>query len=304
MTTLDSMVQEIRSRALSGFRDEQIPGGLGADMDALTNVLPLPPGTTRMAVELGARLQVDYEEMEVLAITNPTAVTVIRGVANSTPTHHYAGSQVWVNPHFPIVDIVKAINEDIDDLSGPGNGLYQTQTITIAFNPATTGYDLTGLVNEEVSEIIEVRTWDYGSQQQWPLIPPSQYKLERNAMESVFPSGMSLKLYEGAYPGRPVRVQYKSPYTTPLVNPGDDVVATTGLQATAHDIPVLGAAYRLMMFRELKRSFSEAQAEPRRAAEVPVGSSLTALKGIQQLRLDRIANERERLNKIYKRQRR
>jgi hypothetical protein len=298
------MVAEIRSRALSGFRDEQIPGGLGADMDSLTQTLPLPPGATRMSVELGARLQVDYETMEVLAIPGPTAVTVIRGVANSAAAHHYAGAQVWINPHFPVADIVSAINEDIDDLCAPGNGLYQTQVIVFTYNPAITGYDLPGLVNEDVGEIIEVRTWDYGSQQQWPLIPPSKYKLERNASPAVFPSGLSLKLYHGAYPGRPVRVQYKAPYTTPLVNPGDDVLATTGLQAHAHDIPVLGAAYRLMMFRELKRSFSEAQGEPRRAAEVPVGSSLTALKGIQELRRDRIASERERLNRMYKRQRR
>jgi hypothetical protein len=82
------------------------------------------------------------------------------------------------------------------------------------------------------------------------------------------------------------------------------VVATTGLQSTAHDIPVLGAAYRLMMFRELKRSFTEAQGEPRRAAEVPVGSSLTALRGIQAFRQSRIDAERERLNKTYKHQRR
>lgn len=304
MTTLDHLVQEIRSRALSGFRDESIPLGIATDLDAVTQTITLAAGTSRTAIEAGASIQLDYELMGVLSVPSPTALQVRRGIFNSTPTTHAAGTPVVINPHFPIIDIVTAINEDIDDLSAPGNGLYQTNVATFTFNPAITGYDLPGLTNDEVAEIIEVRTWDYGSQQAWPLLPPSQYKLERNAQPDSFPSTMSLKLYQGAYPGRPVRVQYKSPYTTPLVNPTDDVVATTGLQSTAHDIPVLGAAYRLMMFRELKRSFTEAQGEPRRAAEVPVGSSLTALRGIQAFRQSRIDAERERLNKTYKHQRR
>jgi hypothetical protein len=304
MTTLDHMVQEVRSRALSGFRDEKVPGGLAAAMDTATQTVSFQAGTTKTSVEMGTLLQIDYELMEVIVVPTADAATVTRGVFNSLPAPHAAGAQIVVNPHFPIVDIVSAINEDIDDLSSPGNGLYQALVTTFTFNPAIVGYDLPGLTNDQVAEIIEVRTWDYGAQQQWPLIPPSQYKLERNASPIVFPSGMSLKLYHGAYPGRPVRVQYKSRYTTPLVNPGDDVQTTTGLQPTAHDIPPLGAGYRLLQWREFKRSFTEAQGEPRRAAEVPVGSSLTALKGVQQMRADRINTERERLNKIYKRQRR
>jgi hypothetical protein len=304
MTTLDNLVTEVRSRALSGFRDERIPAGLAAPMDNITESLTLPTGGGRNSLEVGALVQVDYELMEVVSVDSATALTVLRGQFNSLAATHAAGAPVTVNPHFPMVDIVKALNEDIDDLSAPGNGLFQAQVVTFSFNPAIVGYDLPGLTSSSVTEIIEVRTWDYGSQQAWPLLEPSRWKLERNAQPASFPSTMSLKLYEGAYPGRPVRVQYKSPYTTPLVNPADDVEATTGLQSSAHDIPVLGAAYRLMMFRELKRSFTEAQGEPRRAAEVPVGSSLTALKGIQQMRNERIANERERLNKQYKRQRR
>lgn len=304
MTTLDHMVNEIRSRALSGFRDEKIPGGLAGAMDAVTTSVTLPAGVTRTAIEPGASLQIDYELMEVQSVPSPSQVIVTRGVFNSVAVTHAVGAPITINPHFPIADIVAAINEDIDDLSAPGNGLYQAKVVTFTFNPATTGYDLPGLANDQVGEIIEVRTWDYGSQQSWPLLVPSKYKLERNAAPDNFPSTMSLKLYEGAYPGRPVRVQYKSRYTTPLVNPSDDVLAVTGLQATAQDIPVLGATYRLMMFRELKRSFTEAQGEPRRAAEVPVGSSLTAIRGIAQMRTDRINAERERLNQMYKQQRR
>jgi hypothetical protein len=127
------------------------------------------------------------------------------------------------------------------------------------------------------------------------------WKVERKADTAVFPSGLSLKLDEGGFPGRPIRVQYKAPFTTPLVNPTDDVLAVTGLHTQAHDIPVLGAMVRLMSSREFKRTFSESQGEPRRAQEVPVGSSLTGLKGVMVLRADRIEAERTRLEKMYRR---
>jgi hypothetical protein len=242
--------------------------------------------------------------MSVLSRTSAGTALVRRGILNSVPAAHTSGSPVIVNPRFPAVDVIKAINDDIDDLSGPTNGLYQMKVIQLTYNPAVTGYDLAGLTNDDVLEVRECRTWDYGSQRAWPLIPTSEWKLERNASYALFPSGLSIKIYRDAFPGRPIRIQYKSPYTTPLVWAADDVADVTGLHVQAHDIPVLGAAYRLMMFRELKRSFTEAQGEPRRAAEVPVGSSLTAMRGIAQLRQDRINNERERLNKMYKQQRR
>jgi hypothetical protein len=301
VTTLDQLVNETEARALSGFRQEQTL--LGADVTATATTVTLLSGVPMQSVETGAYVQVDYELMAVLSRNTATTVTVKRGVLNSTAVAHSAGAALIANPRFPAVDIVKAINEDLDDLTGPSNGLYQMKVVSFTYNPAITGYDL-GLTSEEVLEVRECRAWDYGSQQAWPLIPTTQWKVERQAAYDVFPSGVSIKVYNNAYPGRPIRVQYKAPYTTPLVWPDDDVAEVTGLHSQAHDIPVLGAALRLMMFRELKRTFTEAQGEPRRAAEVPVGSSLTAVRGIQMLRADRIANERERLNKMYKQQRR
>ena len=302
MTTLDMLVKETESRALSGFRQKQTL--LGADMDDTQNTLTLMSGIPMQSIETGAFVQVDYELMAVLFRNDADTVSVRRAILNSTPAAHPAGAPLIANPRFPAVDIVKALNEDLDDLSGPTNGLYQMKVVTFTFNPAITGYDLPGLTSEDVLEVRECRAWDYGSQQAWPLIPTTQWKVERQAAYDVFPSGVSIKIYNNAYPGRPIRVQYKAPYTTPLTWPEDDVADTTGLHAQAHDIPILGAALRLMMFREFKRTFTEAQGEPRRAAEVPVGSSLTAVRGIQQHRADRIANERERLNKMFKQQRR
>ena len=302
MTTLGDLVQTIQRRVLSDLREEL--NELGTGINSTTNTISLATGQSLGSIaNTGTTLQIDYELMYVISAPSAGAIQVIRGFSDSVAASHSANAIVNVNPRFPAVDIIRAINEDIDDLSAPTNGLYQMLELTVTFIPVQQGYDLTGLTNEAVLDLWEVRAHEYGPTNKYPVIPPNMYKLQRNADTSVFPSGMALVLDQGGYPGRPLRIQYKSPYSTPLVNATDDVATVTGLHPQAHDIPILGAPARLMQFRELKRSFSEAQGEPRRAQEVPVGASLTASKGLLQYRDMRISGERERLNQMYARTR-
>ncbi len=301
MTTLNDMVVSIQRRALSDLREEYSQLG-AAITDTTTTSITLASGQSLGSIVPGAVIQIDYECLFVTMAVAPVGpVTVIRGWFDSTAATHSNNAIINVNPRFPAVDIIQAINEDIDDLSGPTNGLFQMKEVTLTFIPVVQGYDMTGLSDANVMEVWEVRGHEYGPANKYPLLSPRMWKLQRNADTSVFPSGIALTVDEALYPGRPIRVQYKSPYATPLVNATDDVLAVTGLHTQAHDIPVLGSPARLMQFRELKRSFSEAQGEPRRAQEVPVGSSLTASKGIVALRQQRIEAERSRLEKRYPR---
>lgn len=298
MTLLSDLVIAIQRRVLSDLREEI--NILGAALtNTTTTTVALAAGQTLGSIQAGALIQVDYEMMLVLNASSPSNITVVRGFYDSTAATHLANALINVNPRFPAVDIIKAINEDLDDLSAPTNGLFQMLELTTTFIPVVQGYDLTGLLNSNVMEIWEVRTWEYGPANKYPIIPPSKVKIQRNADTNTFPSGMSMTLDQPGYAGRPLRIQYKAPYTTPLVNASDNVQTVTGLHPQAHDIPVLGAPARLMQFRELKRSFSEAQGEPRRAQEVPVGSSETASKGILAYRDQRIQAERSRLEKMY-----
>jgi hypothetical protein len=305
MTVLNDLVTEVQRRVMSSMREET--DELGTAVGATDTSLALASGQTLGSINPGGILQVDYELMLVNGAPATTAVPVQRGYLGSTATSHKAGSVLTVNPRFPAVDIVKAINEDIDDLSAPTNGLYQAQEVTLTYNPVIVGYDFTD-VNSGVPvdatgfiDLLEVRVHDYGPAQRWPSIPLSRCRVQKQADMSVFPSGMALEFTGGGYAGRPIRVQYMAAFTTPLVNPSDDVLGVTGLHTQAHDIPTLGATYRLMQFREIPRSFMEAQPQARKAQEVPVGSSLTAMKGVMQHRLDRIAAERTRLNRMYQR---
>lgn len=298
MTTLADLVIRTRRRALSDLREET--DTLGTAVFANATTLSLGGGQTLGSIRAGAIIECDYELY--LVLNNPTstnAVIVQPGYLDTTSTAHAAGALLTINPRFPQADIATAVNEDLDDLSAPVNGLFQMRVATVVWNPVIIGYDLVGVDPTQITSIYEVRVYDYGPSQRWPLIPPSLYKLQRSTDPAVAPSGLSIKIYGQGFPGRPVRIMYKAPFTGPLLNPSDDVFLITGLHTQAHDIPTLGAAVRLMEFRELKRSFTESQGEPRRAQEVPVGSSLTAMKGLDMRREKRIAAERSRLQAMY-----
>lgn len=303
ISTLSDAITEVQRRVLSGLREET--DQLGGNILAGATSLGLAVGNTIGSIAPGAILQIDYELFFVTSVASTSSITVVPGYYGSTQANHSSGANVVVNPHFPAVDIIAGINEDLDDLSSEVNGLFQPSEVTLTYNPVFDGYDMTD-VNTSVAvqsanfiDLLEVRIHDYGPAQRWPRIPLSQIEIQRQADTTVFPSGLALVLKtRQAYPGRPVRVQYKAPYNH-LVNASDTFATTAGLHPQANDIPTLGAAYRLMAFREFKRSYTEIQSEPRRAQEVPVGSSLTAVKLVAQQRTDRIAAERARLNRMY-----
>lgn len=303
MTTLNDLVTELAQRAFSSMREETKQ--LGVALPANATTMALAPGQQLGSIQPGAILQVDWELFYVVSATSADAVTMMPGYFGSTSTTHAGGALVTVNPRFPAVDVIRAINQDIDELSTPSNGLFNALEVTLTYNPVLVGYDLTDVVTlepvgtDQIIDVLAVRVQEFGPEQRWPMVPLRKVKLERNADPNVFPSGMSFKMYTPGYAGQPIRVSYKAPYTTPLVNPTDDVQAVTGLHPQAHDIPVLGAACRMMEFREFKRSFVEEQPQPRTATEVPVGSSLEAMKQVYAHRQDRIDAERQRLERAW-----
>lgn len=305
-TTLNDLTTQLYQRALSSMREEV--DQLGANTVAGTTSLTLAAGQSLGSIAPGAILQVDWELFYVTAAPSPSSISVIPGYFDTTQAGHSAGAIITVNPRFPYQDMVNAINEDIDSLSSPANGLFQIQEVTLSVNPVLTGYDMTDIntntpvTADNLIDVLSIRVHDFGPAQRWPRLKYRSFSLDRQADTTVFPSGFAIFLYDEltpAYPGQPIRVLYKAPYTTPLVNPTDNVQTVTGLHSQAHDIPVLGAACRLMEFREFKRSFTEDQPQPRTATEVPVGSSLEAMKSVQAHRQSRIQEERARLDRQW-----
>lgn len=248
------------------------------------------------AITAGSHLQVGLELMYVWSV-DPAATTAVveRGQLGSVAAAHAADAIVTVNPKFPDFAIAKAINDDISDLSSPANGLYTLRQADLTFSTGTSGYDLAGTVNLLEIHEVRYRLGADASYRQWPVL--SNYELARGVSATDFPSGLALFLHEGAGSGQPIRVVYKSGFSR-LVNLADDVAAVAGLPIEMQDIPPMGAAVRMVAPREIKRNFTEAQGEPRRATEVPPGAVGASMREVARLRQNRITDEASRLAQI------
>lgn len=295
MTTLDTLSQRIRTRVMSGQREHLNRTSAALDDSSTTVNFEFDLAS----IQQGSVLSIDLEDCYVWSVnaTNKTA-TVQRGWNGTTAAAHDNASIVHVNARITPFQVLGAVNDELRDLSSPKHGLFQIDTVDITFNASVEGYDLTSA--SDVIDVWEVRRQESGSAKDWALSKHWEWSPDMPA--SDFASGYAIWIKEGE-PGQTVRVWLKKAFTT-LSSLSQDVETVSGLPASAIDIPEIGAVMRLVATRDAKRNFTEAQPSPRRADEVPPGVNMSTAGGLRQLRLDRIASERARLNALYPRRRR
>lgn len=296
MTTFGSLIEETLRRIQPAQMD--LTGTLVSAMTPIANgeVSFVVGGDMADFIAYGMVLAIEMENFYVTAFNPITNITeAIPGYQGSAMATHAVGTTVYINPKFTRFDIGVAINEELNDLSGATNGLFQVKTDDITFNPVFMGYDLP--MDSGFIDVIGVRykiappTHNYPPIKRWAVLP--------NMTDPIFPSGQTLVVYEGAWPGLPMHVWYTAAFD-PLVNLTDDATATAGVPPTAVDIIPVGAGILLNQDREIKRNFTEAQPDARKAPEVPPGAVMNATKQMQVWRSNRIAAERGRLMRKYR----
>lgn len=281
------LIAQTKRYLYSGYQDEQ--NELDVLVDATQTSIQLahdPIGISR-----GATISIDLEEMYVWATSGRT-LTVRRGVNGSVPAVHADAALVQVRPKFSDFRIFNALNDELRDLSSPQNGLYRIAAVEIPIGPARLAYELPA----DFLEVMSVRHLDND-----PYLGFQRMKwwsVARQLPTADIPSGNALIVHEGAPLNGRVVVAYKAAFTL-LAGVTDDVPAVTGLPPTAADIPPIGAAIRLVAPREVKRSFTEPQGEPRRAEEVPPGVATGAVRNLAALRQQRLVAEAARLQAMY-----
>jgi hypothetical protein len=288
-TLLSNWIGLTRAHLQGTSRDEvNVLGASIAAVGTLTATFTAPLG----GVVKNALLSIDLEVIQVTNTATPT-VNIIRGLHGSAAAIHASAAPVLVNPRFSDFAVFQALNDELDSLSSPANGLYQVLSTDV---PATiaNGYTL-ALTN--FVDILDIRYQDYNTvSAYWPRI--RRYTVERDANVTTFPGGVTLFLYETPPVGRTMHIRYKGEFTElPAVLSTD--VTTTGLPVSAWDIPPIGAAARLLMGRESRRSSMDAAPESRQATDVPPGTARSAGQGLMALRNQRIKEEAARLKQRH-----
>lgn len=292
MTTFAQVIHRTRARLMTSQREPI--NTLAATVDADDTTVTF---TNAVNFHDGIRLSIDLEDMHVVSVVQSgTSSTVIRAVDGSTAAAHTAGTVVHINPVWTNWQIAQAVNDELHALSSPTNGLFRIRTVDFDYEPATAGYNLTGL--DDYLDVWRVRYDTPGPAKDWPVIPRSMWRVDRAADTTDFASGTALILAAGGFPGQKVRASYKASYDT-LATVTDDVEAVSGLHAQAHDILSLGAALRLLSGYEAQRAYTTTQSDTRYASEVPPRTATAALIPLIEQRQERITEEQARLARSY-----
>lgn len=212
-----------------------------------------------------------------------------RGYRGTTATTHDSGSRVVSSPLFPRVLVARAVNETIRSVYPSLWGIGET---SFTANPAITTYGMpAGTTN-----ILQVRWQTIGPSKEW--MPIRNWSIDKHASTTVFPTGVSLSIYDSIVPGRTVKVVYaKQP--TVLANDSDDFVSVTGLPASCEDVIRLGAAYRMVPFFDAPH-LSGMSAEADFAANMrPVGGASSLGKYLMQLYQMRLSEESNKLQELF-----
>lgn len=297
MTIAADLVAEVRSLVNAGLREEIDFTAAPISATPTSGIISFTVSLgTSKALAYGGRITIDLEEFYVTSIAG-TTVSAARAMSGTVAAAHASGAMIRINPVLSDFNILRAINQDILDMSSPMNGLYKDPLPYIQLTAGVqtlNGYDLTGIPTDFLG-VYEVRHSILGITQNWPMI--HGWRLGRNLDTAVFPSGQAIFLDTYLQPGVEVRVFYRANFSQ-LVNLTDDVASVAGLWASAMDIPVLGAGYRLSTTREVKRARIET-APARPAQDVPPQAMTAASANWKALRQSRIAAEAARLAQKY-----
>jgi len=289
MTTFHEVIERTRRRLMTTQREPITTLSAGVDDDDTTWNLTL---ASRFGEN--SRLSVDLEDVDVTGTSSGSA-NVVRGQYGSTAAAHSSGATVHVDPTWSNWDIAQAVNETLDDLSSPMNGLFRIQTDDFDYNPSTVGYEI---VATDFQDVWRVRYNQPGPEQDWPVVPRGMWRVDQAADTTDFASGVQLVLRMGGFPGQKVRVSYRATFDT-LTALTDDVQAVSGLHAQAHKLLSLGAAVKLLSGLGAQRAYTTGQSDPRRSEEVDTRAAATAIVPLVEQYEDGVKAEASRLARRY-----
>ena len=282
MTTLQDLIFATRTHLYAQQSPEanRLNAPIGAGDTSLT--LTYPVGS---AAQQGCTLAIDLEHIRVWVAQSGNTLTIERGIDGTIAASHSTNAYVEVQPKFSPFMIQRAINNELDELSSPWNGLFAVADLEITFNPVVSGYDMTGVTPSTVLAIQELRYKIPGPTKHLPAI--RKFDITRTVPTADYPSGMALLIYETGFPGLPIHVRYRTTFPH-LVNLTDDAQSVALLPAPANGIVPMGAAMELMAGREIKRNFTESTPDPLQLELVTGGQVLNSYKGLMVARQNRI----------------
>lgn len=291
--TTSDLIEETRNHLYTG----SVPPVNRLDADITSAATTAVLDFSNEGIGRGKVISIDLEDILVWEMSGTTISTMQRAQRGTAAAAHSALTPIYAGDRFSSGRILRALNNVLKSLSSPANGLFQMREVAITFNSAIHGYDL-AVAPDMIGDPYLVRRKPVSNpEKEWPIV--TDWSVGSDFATADFASTRALFIRGGTVRnGETIRVMYKAPFTG-LSTISDNVNTTTGLPCSAMDIPPLGAAIRLTAGREIKRNFTEAQPDPRRAGEVPPGANAAAPRPLLELYRRRVQEEAARLYAQY-----
>lgn len=280
MPTFSGLVNEVQLK-LSGYTQRQdLASHLTASMTSTALTFTVADGT----VLSRGMVEIDDELLWVASFDRTAGVATVapygRGFRGTTAASHAASSRVTVAPSFPRAVIMESINDAIEGLYPD---LFATGTTSFPFVAVRSTYALPS----DTVDAQQVSWQTIGPSLEW--LPIRKYRVDTMANGSTWPTGKTISVYDGILPGRTVQVTYTHPATT--LDYGSDDFADTGLPASAKEVVVLGAAYRMASYLDVGRVPAQSAEADAMQANNPIGSGAQISRLLFQLYTQRLQVE-------------
>lgn len=280
---VDEVLAHLQSYTAKAQQTATLISGVGpTDLTLLHDGLPASAGM----------VEIDDELIYVKSVNSLDGTAAVppwgRGQQGSVAAVHSTNAKITFQPRFPRARVKTVINETIRALNP---SLYAvTHDVSNVASPVTVTYPLPATCDE----VLEVRSKSVGGSDMWA--PVRRWRADLRADTSAFPTGRTIDLMGGLFPGQPIKVTFKKGLTD---IPALGQLTDSGLQETARDIVVLGAVGRLLMMLEPARLQTGSVEQSDREERVPVGSSSSIARQVLGLQAVRVEEERNRLNRLY-----
>ena len=215
-----------------------------------------------------------------------------RGMDGTTANEHEAGARVIVAPLYPRKFLQDTINQVIRQI---GSTLYGVQTIVDANGNQPVTYhsgEFTYELPDWVRDVLSVTVTDPDHEDDVTYL--RDWTFDKNAPQAVSTTGKCLYLYDDWVPGG-LQLTITVSRDPLILNNDTDMFSETTLPASAEDIPVLGAAARLLASSDTYSVQTRAVEASTISSKVPTGAAQEQSKYLQALFMQRMDEERSRL---------
>lgn len=288
MTTLEDLLQRVRSQVMGFTRDQQQVSELAVSMTPTDTSFTLDTNTVRN-ISRGL-VEIDDELILVKSVDQPTAVATVIGLTNgrgregSVAASHNVSALVTMSPILPRVRIKEAINQTL-------SAMYPTIPIF-----ATTEITKLAPVFEYQMPADCDDIWYIVADTTGPTqvhYPTPRWRFNPQAPTDDFPTGKSIQLLDDVVPGRAIRVVYVKAPT--LLSNSTDLLTSTGYEDRMQEMVVWGACARLIPAYETARLQQSAIEGTERANLVPATAAVKTAAYYEQLFQVAIMRERDRI---------